>query len=68
MPMHDFYCENCKAQFEMLVRTGTVPHCPACNSHGVQKLVSAIAPAAKSGKIIAAARAQATREGHTSNY
>jgi putative FmdB family regulatory protein len=68
MPIHDYRCDDCKAQFELLVRASTVPQCPACSSLKLEKLLSAIAPAGKSAGIIAAGRAQAAREGHLSNY
>lgn len=67
MPIHDFRCPACGAQFELLVRANTAPVCPLCLSRNLNKLLSPPAPQGKSAGIIAQARAQAAREGHLSN-
>ena len=33
MPIYDFRCNDCNKTFELLVKTSTVPACPACASH-----------------------------------
>jgi putative FmdB family regulatory protein len=43
MPLFDFVCRACGRQFEALVRTGSSPHCPDCQSADLEKLVSAFA-------------------------
>jgi putative FmdB family regulatory protein len=68
MPIHDFVCTECKARFELLVRTGSPAQCPTCSSLKLEKQIAAIAPVGRSAGIISSARAQARREGHLSNY
>lgn len=68
MPIYDFRCSACEADFELLVLGSTLPACPECGSTKVDKLVSLPAPRAKTAGIVAGARAQAAREGHFSNY
>ncbi|MCA9109716.1 MAG: zinc ribbon domain-containing protein [Planctomycetaceae bacterium] len=43
MPLFEFRCENCEAQFEELVRQGEQPECPHCESSQVEKLMSVAA-------------------------
>lgn len=68
MPIFDFRCKSCANTFEMLVRSSSVPACPACGSVDVEKQISAPPPAGQSAKLLGRARAQAAREGHFSNY
>lgn len=68
MPLYDYRCTACQAEFELLVRASTVPACPHCGATGLERAVSRVAPAGKSAGIIAAGRRQAAREGHFSNY
>ena len=68
MPIYDYRCGACGAQFELLVRASTVPACPHCGCATLDKRVSAPAAPGKSKQIIASARRQAAAEGHFSNY
>ncbi|MPW24059.1 MULTISPECIES: FmdB family zinc ribbon protein [Paraburkholderia] len=68
MPLYDYVCHNCGLRFEALVRAGTTPRCPRCRSTAMDKQVSAPCAPARSTAIITAARRQAAREGHFSNY
>ncbi|MGE0113754.1 MAG: zinc ribbon domain-containing protein [Steroidobacteraceae bacterium] len=68
MPLYDYLCKKCNQRFELLVRSSTMPACPHCGGHRLQKLISAPAAPGKSAGIIAAGRARAAKEGHTSNY
>lgn len=68
MPLYDFHCTECGKTAEMLVRSSDKPACPACGSMAVKRLFPRVAAPGKSKKIISAARAQARREGHFSNY
>lgn len=68
MPIFDFRCTECSKTFELLVRSTTVPTCPACGSEAVEKQVSAPAPPGQSAGMVARARTQAAREGHFSHY
>lgn len=68
MPLFDYRCDACQAEFELLVRGSTPPVCPQCGSTQLQRCVSLTAPAGKSAGIIASGRKAAAREGHFSNY
>ncbi|HYD64800.1 zinc ribbon domain-containing protein [Azospirillum sp.] len=68
MPLYSYRCKACDREFETLVRSTDVPACPACGGAELDKLVSRPAPEAKSGALLKAARGQAAREGHFSNY
>lgn len=68
MPLYDYHCNACQAEFELLVRSGTTPTCPHCGSTGLARAVSRIAPAGRIEAIRAANRRQAAREGHFSHY
>lgn len=67
MPLYDFKCEQCEKTFELLVKISSTPVCPACGG-ALVKLLSRIAPAGQTARIISSAREQAKREGHFSNY
>ena len=68
MPIHDYHCPACQADFELLVRASTVPACPHCASTALQRLVSRLAPAGKIEAIRMAHRRMADREGHFNHY
>ncbi|WP_128000728.1 FmdB family zinc ribbon protein [Piscinibacter defluvii] len=68
MPLYDYHCPACHADFELLVRSGTVPACPHCRATTVERQLSRIAPAGTSAALIAGARRQAAKEGHFSHY
>lgn len=68
MPIYDYRCMDCNKTFELLVKSSTVPACPACAGTQLEKLVSAPAPQSQIKGIVSSARAQASREGHFSNY
>lgn len=68
MPLYSYRCSACDGTFETLVRSGETPACPSCGSQALDKLLSKPAPDAKSGRLLAAGRAAAAREGHFSNY
>ncbi len=68
MPIHDFRCSACGQQFELLVRSSSVPACPHCASTALDKLVSLTAPQGISQAVIAAGRRAAAREGHFCHY
>ncbi|HAF00123.1 MAG TPA: FmdB family transcriptional regulator [Methylophilaceae bacterium] len=67
MPLYDFYCKSCNKTFELLAKVSSTPACPECGGE-IEKQVSRIAPAGKTAGIVARARAQASKEGHFSNY
>jgi putative FmdB family regulatory protein len=68
MPFYEYICKKCDQTFELLVMSSTVPACPTCGSKKLKKLMSAPAAPGNSSGIMAAGRARAAREGHTSNY
>ncbi|PXW94365.1 putative FmdB family regulatory protein [Sphaerotilus hippei] len=68
MPMYEYHCRACQAEFELLVRSSTVPACPQCGSAELEKVVSRIAPAGKIEAIRASNRRAAAREGHFSHF
>ena len=45
MPLYDFVCDACGAQFEELVAPGGMAPCPACGNEGVRRVFSPIAEA-----------------------
>ncbi|HEX5806237.1 MAG TPA: zinc ribbon domain-containing protein [Macromonas sp.] len=69
MPIHDYRCRACGAEFEALVRASSPPPvCPHCGADGLERLLSLPAAPGKTKAMIAAARRQAAKEGHFSNY
>lgn len=68
MPLFDYHCTQCNADFELLVRASTVPTCPHCASTVLEKCVSRIAPAGKIEAIRASNRRAAAAQGHFNNY
>ncbi len=68
MPLYDFRCSDCNKTFELLVKTSATPVCPQCGGQNMEKQVSLPAAPGQSAAFIARARAQASREGHFSNY
>jgi len=45
MPIFEFACRECGAEFETLVRPYTVPECPGCASTDLAKKLSVFAAA-----------------------
>jgi putative FmdB family regulatory protein len=46
MPIYEYACTECGREFETLVRSDTVPHCPSCDSTELEKKLSVFATAA----------------------
>lgn len=40
MPIYEFSCNKCKADFELLIRGSMKPQCPECKSVDVRKKLS----------------------------
>ena len=40
MPIYEYACPKCKAEFELLVRGSETPECPECGGSGLEKLLS----------------------------
>ena len=68
MPLYDYHCSACGSEFELLVRSSTVPACPHCGGTALDRLVSLTAPQGTSQALIAAGRRAAAKEGHFSHY
>ncbi|MBL8276821.1 MAG: zinc ribbon domain-containing protein [Pelomonas sp.] len=69
MPLFDFQCSACQAQFEKLVRSGDTPACPHCGSTALNKLeVSRLAPAGKIEAIRLSNRRAAQAQGLFNHY
>jgi putative FmdB family regulatory protein len=49
MPIFEYACSDCGRQFETLVRSDTVPECPACHSTHLNKQLSVFATAQSNG-------------------
>jgi putative FmdB family regulatory protein len=47
MPLYEYSCRDCSAEFELLIRASEKPSCPECASERLEKLLSA--PAAHTG-------------------
>lgn len=43
MPIFEYACRGCGQQFEVLVRKGDTPACPACAGQDLEKLLSDVA-------------------------
>jgi len=67
MPLFDFHCTRCDKTFELLIKASSVPVCPECGGSMEKQLSRPAAPGQTAG-ILASARAQASKEGHFSNY
>jgi len=48
MPIYEYACKDCGQKFEALVRSSTVPECPNCHSHALEKQLSVFATTASS--------------------
>ena len=56
MPLFDFRCRACDAEFEALVRPSAAPACPRCASADLERLVSSLSFSVRSGGLSPAAR------------
>ena len=56
MPLFDFRCRACGAQFEALVRAPSAPACPSCASADLERLVTGFSVSVRSGGLSKAAR------------
>lgn len=50
MPIHEFVCLDCKAEFELLIRGNERTTCPKCGHTKLEKQLSIIATPAAAGK------------------
>ncbi|UFZ05387.1 zinc ribbon domain-containing protein [Bradyrhizobium ontarionense] len=68
MPFYSFHCAKCTEDVELLIGISEKPVCPNCGGRRLTRLPSLPAAPARSPGLIRAARAQAAREGHLSNF
>lgn len=68
MPLYVYNCQNCNAEFELLVRASDVPACPSCGSEKLQQQVAKICVEIKYPAIAKSWRQRAAREGDASNF
>ena len=43
MPLHEYACQTCANQFEVLVRGSETPECPACHGRTLERRLSVFA-------------------------
>jgi len=68
MPIYEYRCSFCGKDFELLVRSDTVPACPHCQDTHVERLISLPAAPGNSRQLLANARRVAAHEGHFSHF
>jgi putative FmdB family regulatory protein len=68
MPLYSYHCKKCDTNMELLVGFSAKPACPECGGAELERLMCRPAAQGKSDGIKKAARTQAAREGHLSNY
>jgi putative FmdB family regulatory protein len=58
MPLFEYRCSSCGAEFEALVRGGETPPCVACGGTGLERLLTsfAVSSARRSARALEAAR------------
>lgn len=58
MPLFDYRCQACKAEFELLVRSTDTPACPSCGDVRLERLLTtfAVSSAERSQRALASAR------------
>ncbi|MBP6483774.1 MAG: zinc ribbon domain-containing protein [Rhodoferax sp.] len=54
MPIYEYNCSSCGAEFEALVRSETIPECPTCHSTELAKKLSVFATTGASAAAAAA--------------
>jgi putative FmdB family regulatory protein len=68
MPLYSYYCQNCNADFELLVRSSDIPACPSCGSEKLQPQVARVCSEIKYPAIAKSGRRAAARAGDLSNF
>jgi putative FmdB family regulatory protein len=56
MPLYDFRCRACGAEFEALVRPPAAPGCPTCGGTDLDRLLSGFSVSVRSNGLSQAAR------------
>jgi putative FmdB family regulatory protein len=68
MPLYSYHCKKCDTDMELLVSLSGKPVCSSCGGEELERLMSRPAAHGKSDGLKKAARAQAGRAGHLSNF
>jgi putative FmdB family regulatory protein len=68
MPLYSYNCQNCNADFELLVRSSDIPACPSCGSEKLQQQVARVCTEIKYPTIAKSGRQAAARGGDLSNF
>ena len=68
MPLYNYHCKECDKVTELLTGFSDKPACPNCGAPNMERLMYRPAEPGKTKAIMKAARAQAAREGHLSNF
>jgi putative FmdB family regulatory protein len=68
MPLYAYACNDCEAEFELLVRASDTPECPACGSPKLTRQVSRICKEIKYPTIAKSWRRAAAASGDLSNF
>jgi putative FmdB family regulatory protein len=68
MPLYAYTCQDCNADFELLVRASDVPACPSCGSEKLQQQVAKICVDIKYPAIAKSWRRAAAAGGDVSNF
>jgi putative FmdB family regulatory protein len=65
MPLFDFHCNSCGAEFEGLVRNDKLPACPKCAGTNLERLLSlpAVQSETTRAKAMRAAKRRDQRQG-----
>jgi putative FmdB family regulatory protein len=68
MPLYAYNCQNCNADFELLVRSSDVTVCPSCGSEKLQQQLAKICVEIRNPAIAKSWRQDAARKGELSNF
>jgi putative FmdB family regulatory protein len=68
MPLYGYNCQNCNADFELLVLSSEVPACPSCGSDKLQRQIAKICVEIKYPAIAKSWRRAAASSGDLSNF
>ncbi len=49
MPIFEYICRECSHRFERIVQGSSVPDCPSCHTHNLEKQISGFAVGGTAG-------------------
>jgi putative FmdB family regulatory protein len=68
MPLYAYNCQNCDADFELLVRYSDIPACPSCGRENLQQQVAKVCGEIRNPAIAKSWRQAAARTCDLSNF